>query len=67
VIWHNERLISLKNFHFCRSGRQMKTSAACRYIVRLALLISYCAWMLPAQGAANEPVLALASKENTPR
>ena len=44
----------------------MKTFAACRSIVRLALLICCSAWVLPAQGAALEPVLALASKEKAP-
>ena len=44
----------------------MKAFAACRHIVRLALLVCCSAWVLSAPGAALEPVLALAAKERAP-
>ncbi len=44
----------------------MKTFAACRPVISLALLIYCSAWALPALGAALEPVLTLASKEKAP-
>jgi glutamate carboxypeptidase len=44
----------------------MEAFAARRYIVQLALLTCSIAWMLPAQGAELEPVLAHASKEKAP-
>jgi glutamate carboxypeptidase len=44
----------------------MKTFAACRHIIRLALLVCCSAWALPAPGAALEPVLTPVSKEKAP-